>query len=314
MKKSGDRNLKTGELISDIAPKNTPEFNTAINVRDDNYTTDVHGDVKLSNHEDLDMNIYTVNGIPSRWEHNKKHSRWHFDNQMDPDDDERIYKVLCRFSGDFKPALDIIFEEAHEETICNYRPRNRSIQDRDLHDAEMMDVRRGTGGLQTDVSCCYMLNIHNMKKSGKFRTDDRPEFNIFFNIVKELGIDVHQMRVNCQMLGQCTPMHIDQSMRYNRPYWREKWLEGGGDKDSTKLRRVLVNLLPWEYGHVWSFGSHYYSHYPAGEAITFDCFNAPHGTANSSYSPRVTLQITGFISDKTRELMENGSKDLVINV
>ena len=125
---------------------------------------------------------------------------------------------------------------------------------------------------------------------------------------------LHQMRINCQMLGQVLPMHIDQSMRYNRPYWRKIWLEGGGDKDPDKLRRILVNLTPWEYGHVWHFGSHFYSHYPAGEAITFNCWNAPHGTGNLGFSPRVTLQITGFISDKTKELIANGSRDRVIDV
>ena len=40
----------------------------------------------------------------------------------------------------------------------------------------------------------------------------------------------------------------------------------------------------------------------------------PHATANMGYSDRVTLQLTGFITDKTRELMKSGHKDLIIKV
>ncbi len=307
-------NIKTGEKIGDIAPKVTPKYDPSINVLDDDYVTDIHGDNKINNHSKLDMNIYTVNGIPSRWEHNKKHSSWHFNNQIDPSTDTKAYDILCVFKGDWSEAIKIVMEEAHEETICNYRPRDRSQQDKDLHDAEMMDVRVGAGGMQEDVSCCYMYNIYNMRKSGKFVKETRPEFEVFFKMAEELGIDPHQMRINCQMLGQMTPMHIDMAMRYNAPYWRKKWKEGGGDTNPDMLRRVLINLLDWDFGQHWLFGSHAYSHYPAGEALTFDAWNAPHGTANMGYSPRVTLQITGFISDKTRDFINNGGRHKVVDL
>lgn len=314
MKKKGLRNKSSGELISDITPKEIPEFDYSKNVDEEGYEIKSHSDEKMEKHKEIDFNLYSVNGVPSRWEHNKRHSNWHFDNQMDPKDDPPVYNILCRFRGDWSEALKIIFEEAEESTIANYRTRDISRQDWDLHEAEMMDVLRGTGGNYDDVSCGYKLNLEVLRKNGEWDIDERPQFDVFRRMAKELGIDVHQMRINCQMLGQLLPMHIDQNMRYARPHWRKIWVEGGGDKDPDKLRRILINLLPWDYGHVWHFGSHFYSHYPAGEAISFDCWNVPHGTSNIGFSPRVTLQITGFISDRTRELSANGSRDLVIDV
>lgn len=315
MKKKNLTNRCSGELIEDIVPKEIPKFDYSKNLDDDGYEANPHSEEKFNKQKDVDFNIYSVDGIPSRWEHNKKHSTWHFNKNIDPKDDPLAYNTMCRFRGDWSEALKIIYEEADESTIANYRQRDKSRQDSDLHEGEMMDVLRGTGGNYNDVSCGYQLNIHNLRPDGTWKIDDRPEFDIFRRIVKELGFEqLHQMRINCQMLGQVLPMHIDQSMRYNRPYWRKIWLEGGGDKDPDKLRRILVNLTPWEYGHVWHFGSHFYSHYPAGEAITFNCWNAPHGTGNLGFSPRVTLQITGFISDKTKELIANGSRDRVIDV
>lgn len=312
MKKRKLINLNSGELISDLSPKEIPELDYNINVDSADYQTSSHSDAVRASHEDLDINIFTVNGIPSRWEHNKKHANWHFDTQINPAEDPPIFNIVCKFKGDWSGALKILHEEGQESTIGNYRQRTHSKQDKDLHDAELMDVKRGS--LEDDISCGYQINIHNLRPDGTWKIDNRPEFDVFRRMADMLGIEIHQMRANLQLLGQATPMHIDQQMRYNRPHWRKIWVEGGGDEDPSKLRRVLVNLLPWDYGHTWLFGSHYYSHYDAGEAITFDWCNGPHGTSNFGYSPRATLQMTGFISDKTKKLIDEGSGDLIFEV
>ena len=40
----------------------------------------------------------------------------------------------------------------------------------------------------------------------------------------------------------------------------------------------------------------------------------PHAASNMGYTPRITLQATGFINDKFTDLMNNGSKEHIINV
>ena len=135
-----------------------------------------------------------------------------------------------------------------------------------------------------------------------------------FKAIDALGIDVHQSRIHIQKLGQVTPIHIDQQMRYARPGWRKIWLDGGGDKDPLRLRRFLIHLQDWDYGHVWQFGNYYHQGYKSGTVVTYDWCNVPHGTANFGFTPRLTFQITGFISDKTRDMIEDPDPDRVIKL
>jgi uncharacterized RmlC-like cupin family protein len=62
------------------------------------------------------------------------------------------------------------------------------------------------------------------------------------------------------------------------------------------------------------YGNYIYSHWKAGEAHIFDWANVPHATANASNTPRSTIQITGLKSDKTRDIIENGSRDTIFEL
>ena len=52
----------------------------------------------------------------------------------------------------------------------------------------------------------------------------------------------------------------------------------------------------------------------AGEAHIFDWANVPHATANASNMVRPAVQLTGLKSDKTREIIANGSKDTIFKL
>ena len=59
------------------------------------------------------------------------------------------------------------------------------------------------------------------------------------------------------------------------------------------------------------YGNFVYERWKAGEAHIFDWANVPHATANASNFPRPTIQITGLKSEKTREIIANGSRDTI---
>ena len=238
--------------------------------------------------------------------HNKLRSTWHFDPKADPQ--EKTFTVMCKFKGDWEAGVQRALRKCKEHTIGNYRPRNSSQQDKDLHEGEMMDIKRASG--KDDVSCMYHHQIaHNEKR------DTHPDSAVFFRMLEAVGMyDVHQSRVHIQRLGEVTPFHIDQQMRYARPEWREKWIAAGADKNPLMLRRILIALTPWDYGHVWQFGNTYYQGYDAGECVVYDWCNMPHAASNMGYTPRITLQATGFINEKFTNLMNNGSKEHIINV
>lgn len=304
--KNDPRNRYTGERIADLVPDVVPDEDKGKHLQQDkNYEDEIYSAAQLELHDNTDMNVFTVDGIPSRWEHNKLRSTFHFDPFRDPCTEPKPFVVPVRFVHDYSEIIKYATENCEMRTIGNYRARNQSRQDLDLHDAELMDVKRATGG--TDVAS--MSNVELLKKrvkpDGSFKVlkNEEPILQPLFKMFDYLECDVHQSRLHIQRLGQVTPAHIDQQMRYARPGWRKTWLDAGADKNPLKLRRFLVMLQDWDYGHVWQFGNHYYQGYKAGEAVTYDWCNMPHGTANFGYQPRVTFQFTGFVSDKIQDLI-----------
>jgi len=314
---ANNRNYSSGELVSDLVPKSVPDFQEGVNIEDTNYEDELYSDAQLKRHDEANMNAFTVDGIPSRWYHNKLRSTWHFNPKADPQ--EETFKILCTYKGDWSAGIERAISRSQEHTIGNYRKRNQSKQDQMLHDGEMMDIKRGSG--RDDVSCMYYDTICNLKgfdDNGKeiWKIDDHPAYKPFFNMFKAIGMyDVHMSRVHIQRLGQVTPFHIDQQMRYARSHWRKRWIDAGADKNPLKLRRVLIALTDWDYGHVWQMGNTYYQGYNAGECMVYDWTNMPHATANMGYTPRITLQATGFMDEETFPyLLKHGSKDHIIEV
>jgi len=202
-------------------------------------------------------------------------------------------------------------------TIGNYRARNDSKQDKDMHDGEIIDATTASG--KDDVSCMYYDKVvrtkFNKETGAKEVLENRiPEYEILFNVIRELDVDVHQSRLHIQRLSQTTPIHIDNQMRYARPGWRKIWTDAGADKNPLKLRRFLIHLQDWTQGHVWQFGNTYQQGYKAGTCTTYDWCNMPHGTANFSFTPRVTFQITGFVGDKCQWMIDNPDPNRIIKV
>ena len=317
MKEKTDKNYYTGEKIDDLVDavkKADHKKQEGVTQKDESYEKVMYSDEQMEQHKKMD-NIFTVDGVPSRWEHNKLRANWHFDPFGDPN--EETFVVPCRFEGDFAPAVKYAVENSREQTIGNYRPRNLSKQDKDLHDGEIQDVLNASG--KDDVSSMY----HDMVVRSKFKEGEdnyhvqrnpAPEYAILLRMIDELEVEVHQSRMHIQKLGQVTPIHIDQQMRYARPGWRKVWTDAGADKNPLKLRRFLVHLQDWDYGHVWQFGNTYHQGYKAGTCITYDWCNMPHGTANFGFTPRVTFQFTGFIGDKVQHMIDNPDPNRIIKV
>jgi hypothetical protein len=298
---------RLSDELKEIDDKLLEYKNTKETYADADYLDDHLSDDMKERHANTDANVFTVDGIPSRWEHNKLHSKWNYDAMAPTSDDD--YKVICQFQGDWSEEIKHAYEDATEDTLRNYRPRDASKEDYDMNDGERLDMLKA-GGLE-DLAAMWNIVFYNASRPDKKYIKG---YDKFLKIINELGLDCHQGRVHIQRLGQMTPMHIDNQMRYARKKWRKIWKDGRGDKDPLKLRRFLIALNDWDYGHAWQFGNSMYSQYRAGECVDWDWTRIPHGTANFGFTDRLTLQLTGFITDKTRELMEAGHKDWIIKV
>jgi hypothetical protein len=92
------------------------------------------------------------------------------------------------------------------------------------------------------------------------------------------------------MPGQVWHLHIDKLY---------KWFPD----DPSKVMRIFIALTDWEPGQFWEYGNYHHNHWRAGDVTCFDWQNVPHSTANAGFHPRVTLQLTGIVTDQTREFL-----------
>jgi hypothetical protein len=65
----------------------------------------------------------------------------------------------------------------------------------------------------------------------------------------------------------------------------------------------MIALTDYEPGHFFSYGNYIHAGWRAGDVTTFDWQNIPHSTANAGHAPRITLQMTGVVTDKTRDFL-----------
>ena len=109
------------------------------------------------------------------------------------------------------------------------------------------------------------------------------------------GLDDCMERIHVQKPGQLWHRHIDKLY---------KWFP----EDPGQVGRYFIQLTDWQPGQFWEYGNHHWTHWQAGDVSTFDWQNMPHSTANAGFHPRATLQLTGIITDKTREFLAELSK------
>lgn len=77
-----------------------------------------------------------------------------------------------------------------------------------------------------------------------------------------------------------------------------------------KLRRFTIFMEDWKPGHVWIVGNTTYSHWKAGEVITWNWQDMPHGTANLHHHNRYSLHLTGYMTESSFNFYNKGHKDM----
>ena len=112
----------------------------------------------------------------------------------------------------------------------------------------------------------------------------------FNKLLVWFGMDNAKMRLHVQRPGQMWNLHLDKL---------EKW----NPEDPNQVMRVMIALTDWEPGHFFSYGNYVHTGWRAGDVTTFDWQNIPHSTANAGHAPRITLQLTGVVTDRTRDFL-----------
>lgn len=206
----------------------------------------------------------------SSWQETKKRSKYHFNNHgYDPRYD--TVQRLGRVEPNWMHQLDEIIENSKSVTWRTRSDPNKPSRPEEELLAEDYDLERAGYGVDYEVT-----NLN---------------WNIPDNllaIANKFGLENSMVRIHVQQPGQVWNLHLDKL---------EKWCP----ENPNRVMRIMVQLTDWEMGHFFSYGNYTFTGWRAGDVTSFDWQNVPHSTANSGLSPRVTLQITGLITEKTRD-------------
>jgi hypothetical protein len=104
------------------------------------------------------------------------------------------------------------------------------------------------------------------------------------------GLEDCMDRIHVQKPGQLWHLHIDKLY---------KWFP----EDPGRIGRYFIQLTDWQPGQFWEYGNFHWNQWHAGDVTSFDWKNLPHSTANAGFHPRVTLQLTGIITDRTKAFL-----------
>lgn len=207
----------------------------------------------------------------SSWNETKKRSNYHFDStKFDPEQDRVI--DLGHITPTWSAELADIIAKSQSATWRTRGKAGKSRPEAELS-AEEYDLEQT--GYDKDM---VITNLN---------WDIPP---VLQAIADQFGFDDAMTRIHVQQPGQVWNYHLDKL---------EKWCPENPDS----VMRVQVQLTDWQPGQFWNYGNHQHSQWRAGDVTTFDWQNIPHATANASHGPRVTLQVTGIITDKTREFL-----------
>lgn len=207
----------------------------------------------------------------SSWDETRVRSRYHFD----PRRHDPLYDTVT-YCGNVKPfwldQLPAIIENSRSATWRTRGDPKKSRPESELA-AEDYDLERFGYGADYEVTNLnWQLPVGLQRLANLFALSDS------------------MARIHVQLPGQVWNLHLDKL---------EKWMP----EDPAQVHRYMIQLTDWQPGHFWSYGNHTHQGWSAGDVTTFDWLNVPHSTANAGHTARVTLQVTGVATDRTRDFL-----------
>jgi len=227
--------------------------------------------IKHQSRDEISRNNLARKNFSSKWEYTKAVSKWHFDKWHEDSDS---YKVFMGVDGNWEKELEGL-EYPIQVSTTNYGFEGKdhdSIIENDFiewgYKPEMLQYDR-----------TYNLPDKLMK------------------VAEQLHLLHPDVRVHRQTPGMVAPIHVDTFCSHPAM-----------DKDPTlevsMMRRFVIQLTDWDWGHFWNFGNSPWQQWRAGDVAYFESRDVVHCTANAGKTPRVTMIVTGWMTDKTIELIE----------
>ena len=129
----------------------------------------------------------------------------------------------------------------------------------------------------------------------QYRVKKCSDASVFTSMGNLIGLEKSYARYHVQFPGEVTAFHTDifnptheflPALSHDEPV--------GND---IGIRRVLIALEDWNWGHVMMFGASVWTQWKAGDMVYWS-YGTPHCTSNMGYTPRISVSITGVATDK----------------
>ena len=220
----------------------------------------------------------------SRWEGTKATSKWHFDPARPPEPGKDSFTYLGRFAADFTDVVARCMPETQDST---WSTRNKEKIPGELYTASAEEADLIRAGADP-----------KMQIFSRVGADQEPQFQRMAEI---LGIDDPQIKFHNQKTGQMLVYHIDNfAARQERD---NSFKVTDLDTNPESIRSMIIMLADCRPGQIWQIGNATWTQWQAGDCITWEWQDIPHATCNMGWWDRPLCQITGYVTDRTRELL-----------
>ena len=209
----------------------------------------------------------------SKWDYIKSISRWHFNPWRK---ETEAFKVFLNIRGDWQKELDELNYEI-KVGISNY-----------VHNG-----KTGDDLIEKDfLSWGYKKSMTQYDRT--YQIPDK-----LMNIAEQLHLKHPDVRIHKENPGEVSPIHADM-------YCSHPAVAKDPSLDLSKMQRFVIQLTDWDWGHFWSFGNTPWVQWRAGDVASFHSRDIIHCAANAGRKPRITMIVTGWMTDKTKELIAGG--------
>jgi len=206
---------------------------------------------------------------------------WHYDPMLPSTD----YQYVGRIITDFDTHLKNI-DWGNPEHGVDLWPED---------DLKPMDIHNLSWGKKDNIKVCY--TEHNTQKYQLFNSDNIPK--LFYDIAEISGLENYSVALFKQNPGQINPWHFDTYQGVVNKYKKQ-----GIDLSKEEIRnikRYLIVLEDWDWGHFLQVGNNVLSQWRAGDIYTWD-YGIYHTSGNAGQTPKLTAHITGLPKENALHL------------
>jgi len=198
---------------------------------------------------------------------------WHYD--------PSIKSIDCQYVGRIKNDLSLFLKN------IDWGPVEHGVDIWPEDKLKPMNVENLSWGKKDNITAGY--TEHNTKKYQLFNSPAIPE--IFYKIAKSTGLENYSVTLFKQPPGQINPWHFDTYQGVVNKYKKDK--AELSNEEIKSIKRYLICLEDWNWGHFLQIGNNVLSQWRAGDIYTWE-YGMYHTSGNAGQVPKYTAQITGL--------------------